>query len=163
MACLHAISIMIFAVDAIPSQMLQTRHISAKTVITFSSSFPQKHPVFPQCFRMWKTRYADESPHQVFHTNVFLQVKPRLFLWKTMWKLWKSHVFPIALLHKIPVEFQPFGAVKCGKGTGCANPCIISVSCIFPSFRAIKEMFEMAQNPSGFYSVYRKINGEERK
>jgi len=33
----------------------------------------------------------------------------------------------------------------------------------FPSFRAAKEMFEMAQNPSGFYSAYGKINGEERK
>ena len=76
--------------------MLQMGHKSLQTVITFSSSFPQKDRGFPQRFRMWKTHYAEESPHRVFHINAFLQAKSRLFLWKTMWKLWKSQVSSIA-------------------------------------------------------------------
>ena len=76
----------------IQDKMLQTGHILPGKVISFSLSFPQKYPRFPQCFRMWKTRYAVECPHSVFHINAFLQAKSRVFMWKTMWKLWKSRV-----------------------------------------------------------------------
>ena len=44
-----------------------------------------------------------------------------------MWKLWKSSENPLAGLHKLSGDFDPFGETECGKAQNIENPFAISI------------------------------------
>jgi len=71
-------------------QLLHFVHIWKTGFHKLSSSFPHFEVLYPQKIRMWINNPHREFPHGFFLKNAQKQANERIFMWKTMWKLWKS-------------------------------------------------------------------------